>query len=236
MPLKGQPKLKVGAAFGSLLIAACVSAPAASAAPANDPYVSVINGKAGWRDCTRVTLKACAIRGRIASGTKVRMNCWIDDSNVTEVYKTNRWFFVTTKNAARVFVHASRVNNQTKTPNCKTQIGIAASRWAAMQVGETVPSTAEKAGNAGMDRWSGWCYVLVSDAYRFTAGYPARTRGSAKAAYESYNASGLISTNMNPKSMSIGSIVFWSFPHPGLRGRGPWRRPSWRWPAPSRRR
>lgn len=170
-----------------------------------------ISGAAGYRDCTNVALSGCAVRGTVASGSAVRMHCWIDDSTVTERYSSNRWFYVTGPGAVRGFVHSSRVVNQVVVGNCKDHRGVAPSRWAAMHVGKTVPTSAEKLGTSA-DRWSGWCYLFAQDAHIF--GYnntPYSGYGTAKNTYYAYKNAGRVSANMDPAVMPIGAIVFWTF-------------------------
>ena len=178
-------------------------------------YESTINKDASWRECTSYApgttswLTGCVPRGTLPSGTLVHMHCWLDDA-VPAGYKSPRWFYVTTSGGIRGFVYADKVSSQITTPSCKTHRGIAAARWAAMQLGETVPSsTAEKGGNAKMDRWSGWCYVLAADSYVLSTGAKPRRSGTAGDTYNSYKASGLVSTDLSPSAISIGSIVFW---------------------------
>lgn len=170
---------------------------------------SVIAGNASYRDCTNTGLAGCVPRGTIRSGTAAKMHCWIDDSWESGRYRSNRWFFVTA-GGVRAFVHSSFVDRQTSTPHCGSHRGVAASRWAAMQIGETVPGNDEKNGNANMDRWSGWCYVLASDAHILGHGRAPVRLGSAKAAYQWYADRGRISTNLDPGAIEIGAIVFWT--------------------------
>jgi hypothetical protein len=177
-------------------------------------YDSVMRASSSWRECTSYApgttswLPGCVPRGTLAAKTRVHMHCWLDDA-VPAGYKWPRWFYVTTSGGVRGFVYADKVGNQTVTPPCKTQRGIAAARWAAMQIGETVPSSAEKAGNASMDRWSGWCYVLAADSYVLSTGAKPRRTGTAGDSYNSYKASGLVSTDLRSSAISIGSIIFW---------------------------
>lgn len=179
-------------------------APPASAAA---PYMASSGGHYG---CTNTALPGCAAQGTIQAGTSVTMHCWIDDSNATGAYTSRRWFYVTA-NGVRNFVHSSRVKSQATVPHCNNHRGVAAARWAAMQIGEDRPSAAEKSGNTGMDRWSGWCYVFAWDAHALSHGVqPLRGYGSAKATYSAYKSRGRVSTNLNHSSMNIGSIVFWN--------------------------
>lgn len=179
-------------------------------------YESTMSASGSWRECTSYKpgsrtswLPGCEPRGTFAKGTKVHMHCWLDDA-VPAGYRYPRWFYVTASNGIRGFVYADKVANQITTPACKTHRGISAARWAAMQIGETVPSnTAEKAGNPTMDRWSGWCYVLAADSYVLSTGARPRRTGTAGDTYNSYMASRLVSTDLRPSAISIGSIVFW---------------------------
>ncbi|MCD9625251.1 hypothetical protein [Rhabdothermincola salaria] len=162
--------------------------------------------------CTNRSLPGCNAQGSIGAGTRVKMHCWIDDSWADGAYRSNRWFFVTTSSGIRNFVHSSRVSNQTSVPHCGSHRGIAASRWAAMQIGETRPSNiAEKANNPTMDRWSGWCYVLAWDSHALSHGArPLSGFGSAKSTFYAYQSRGKVSGNLNHSAISIGSIVFWT--------------------------
>jgi hypothetical protein len=180
-------------------------------------YESQMNATGSWRECTsykkntKTWLPGCVPRGTLAPGTKVHMHCWIDDA-VPVGHRSPRWFYVTTSTGIRGFVYADKVGNQIRTPHCREHRGISAARWAAMQIGETVPSSkAEKAGNSGMDRWSGWCYVLAVDSYELSTGArPRRVGGTAGSNYSSYWKSGLVSTDMRSDAISIGAIVFWA--------------------------
>jgi hypothetical protein len=184
---------------------AVVTAPPVSAA---GPYIS---GTTSLRGCTNINLPGCASQGSVSAGTPVKMNCWIDDSWTTGAYSSNRWFYITTSAGVRNFVHSSRVGGQVAVPNCSTHRGISAARWASMQIGETRPSAAEKAGNPSMDRWSGWCYVLAWDAHALSHGVrPLNGYGSAKATFYAYRDRGRVSTNLNHSAISIGAIVFWT--------------------------
>lgn len=174
-------------------------------------YPSLMKTSGKYRFCTNTALAGCVQRSTIAAGTGLKMHCWIDDSTVTESYKSNRWFYVTSRDGVRGFVHSSRVEKQTSVPNCSQHRGIAASRWAAAKVGSTTPTTAEKSGNPTMDRWSGWCYVFAFDAFKFSTGVqPKSGHGSAKNTFYAYQREGKVSTNLNHGSINIGSIVFWT--------------------------
>jgi hypothetical protein len=196
--------------FCLALLTALVTASEASATV----YESKMSASGSWRECTSykpgttIWLPGCEPRGTLASGTKVHMHCWLDDA-VPAGYIYPRWFYVTTSSGIRGFVYADKVANQITTPPCKDHRGISAARWAAMQIGETVPSSVEKAGNKTMDRWSGWCYVLAADSYVLSTGAKPRRTGTAGDSYNSYKASGLVSADLRPSSISIGSIVFW---------------------------
>ena len=185
------------------LAAAWAPTPAGAAGP-------TIVGTAPYRDCTRTTLAGCATRGSIPNGAAVKMHCWIDDSTVTERYASNRWFYVA-YGATRGFVHSSRVVNQVTVGNCASHRGIAPSRWAAMKVGSVSPTTTEARGT-GARYWSSWCYLFAADAHIY--GYnntPLTGYGTAKATFAEYKRRGLVSTNMDPNAIAIGSIVFWTF-------------------------
>jgi hypothetical protein len=198
----------------ALLLAVVMLTTALSASPltpAAEASSSTITGTATWRDCTNVSLPGCAGRGTLANGTAVQMHCWIDDSTVTERYRSPRWFYVSGPNAVRGFVHSSRVVNQTRVGHCGSHRGIAPARWAATKVGSTTPTSTEARGT-GADRWSGWCYLFASDAHIF--GYnntPLTGYGSAKATFNEYRRRGLVSTDLNTARMPIGALVFWTF-------------------------
>ena len=182
-------------------------APAPAPAATTGPYLTS-NG--GVRDCTNVWLPGCAVRTTLGAGTAVAMMCWIDDANVTEAYTSARWFYITA-GATRGFVHSSRVGRQTTVGHCGANRGVAAARWAAMQVGETVPNPGETAGNP-MDRWSGWCYVLAWDSHALSHGVqPLRGYGSAKGTFYEYQRRGRVSTSTDHNAIPTGSIVFWTF-------------------------
>lgn len=162
-----------------------------------------------WRDCTNINLAGCAARGQIPWGTPVTMHCWIDDSPVTGLYRSARWFYVTATNGVRAFVHSSFVADQATVPHCSTHRGISASRWAAMRVGATSPTQAEAAGT-GAREWSGWCYLFAQQAHAQSHGTrPYAGLGTARATFDAYSRNGRVSTNMNPDAIPIGSIVFW---------------------------
>lgn len=178
-------------------------------ASAAGPYIS---SPAGHYGCTTTSLPGCGSQGSIAAGTAVTMHCWIDDSWATGTYRSNRWFYVSTSTGIRNFVHSSRVSAQVSVPHCGTHRGISAARWASMQIGETRPSNAaEQAGNPGMDRWSGWCYVLAWDAHALSHGArPLNGYGSAKSTFYAYRNLGRVNPNLSPSAINIGSIVFWT--------------------------
>lgn len=139
------------------------------------------------------------------------MHCWIDDSTVTERYKSNRWLYVATSGGVRGFVHSSRVESQASVGACTKHRGVAPARWAAAKVGAHKPTSAEARGT-GATQWSGWCYLFASDAHIF--GYdntPLTGYGTAKATYNAYKSRGVVDTNMDTARMSIGAIVFWTF-------------------------
>lgn len=173
------------------------------------PSLMKTSGK--YRFCTNTALPGCVQRSSIAAGTGLKMHCWTDESTVTEAYQSNRWFYVTSRDGVRGFVHSSRIDKQTSVPNCSQHRGIAAARWAAAKVGSTTPTTAEMSGNPTMDRWSGWCYVFAFDAFKFSTGaQPKSGYGSAKNTFYAYQREGKVSSNLDHGAISIGSIVFWT--------------------------
>lgn len=202
-------KLIAIVALVASLAGVSVLAVPSTASAASGPYIT---GSTNHRGCTNTSLPGCNSQGTVAAGTAVTMHCWIDDSWATGAYRSNRWFYVTTSKGIRNFVHSSRVGRQSSVPNCKSHRGVAAARWASMQIGETRPSnTAEKGGNPSMDRWSGWCYVLAWDAHALSHGVrPLNGFGSAKATFNAYRSRGRVSTNLNHSAINIGSIVFWT--------------------------
>ena len=188
------------------MIFALVAAPATAGAASPS-----LSGTANYRYCTNTSLPGCAAAGSIARSTSVTMHCWIDDSTATGAYKSPRWFYVTAGTGVRGFVHSSFVVNQSSVPHCGQHRGISAARWAAMQVGETRPSTAEKGANSTMDRWSGWCYVLAWDAHKLSTGAtPKSGYKTAKNTFYAYRDAGRVTTNLNANSINIGAIVFWT--------------------------
>jgi hypothetical protein len=57
-----------------------------------------------------------------------------------------------------------------------------AAQWAERKIGSTSPaSDLERNGNAGMDRWTGWCLVFASDAFQLGAAYWSLPNGKATA-------------------------------------------------------
>jgi hypothetical protein len=195
----------LGILVAVIFVFASVNVPPANASS----YESVMNSAGSYRYCTKTTLTGCASAGTVSAGTTLHMNCWIDDSTATGTYSSKRWFHVSTSTGIRAFVHSSRVDKQISAPNCGTHRGISAARWAAMQIGETVPSSAEKV-DPLMDRWSGWCYALAWDSYKLSTGAtPISGLGSAEATYNAYKSKGKVSTDFS--GVNIGSIVFWTF-------------------------
>jgi hypothetical protein len=184
-----------------------VTGPSTTTRPASGSYIA---GNANYRYCTNTGLQGCAVAGMIAANTAATMHCWIDDSHVSERYASNRWFYVTA-GGQRGFVHSSRVERQNSVPHCSQHRGIAASRWAAMKVGSTTPTSAERNGNPSMDRWSGWCYVFATDAFVFSTGVSPKTgTGSARNAFFWYRDRGRVSTDLRHDRIPIGSIIFWT--------------------------
>lgn len=193
----------------ALLVAGGTLVPATPAGAATYPSTMSRNG--GWRECTNTALAGCAGRGTIASGTSVKMHCWIDDSWATGAYRSNRWFYVTSSTGVRGFVHSSVVGRQTAVSDCKSHNGIAPARWAAMQVGEKRPSATE-ASRLGIydNMWSGWCQAFAGGAYRMTGYGSLSGYGSAAGTYREYKRRGLVQTNMAASSISIGALVYYS--------------------------
>jgi hypothetical protein len=139
------------------------------------------------------------------------MNCWIDDASATGAYTSRRWFHVTTQNGVRGFVHSSWVKNQTSVGSCQSHNGVAPARWAAIQVGETKPSSAEASAlgiNDGM--WSGWCQAFASGSFKMTGFGSIWGYKTASNYYREYARRGLVQTNISNAAINIGSLVYYS--------------------------
>ena len=205
----------------ALALAVAIAAPVVGWVSAADAAGgSFMASSGGHYGCTNTALPGCRNQGMVAAGTAVTMHCWIDDSWAVGAYGSNRWFYVTTANGIRNFVHSSRVERQSVVPHCNSHRGVAAARWAAMQFDETVPGPGENAGNSRMDRWSGWCYVFAWDAHALSHGArPLTGYGSAKNTFYAYDRLRRVKRDLNPAAMRIGSIVFWtsgSFGHAAI--------------------
>lgn len=191
-----------------LLSAAVIVAVGLSPGTARAASPEVVSSGAWVRMCTKTTLEGCGKVGTWTQGGTVSMKCWIDDSWATGRYSSNRWFYVT-QGSKKGFVHSSHVENQVTVPNCSTHAGISASRWAAMQVGETRPSSTEAQGlgiNDGM--WSGWCAAFATGAYKYGVGRSPRFTGSARERYVKYSQAGLVRPWTGAEPL-VGSMVFW---------------------------
>lgn len=201
-------RLLIGTLVAGLFSAVTLAVTATSASAASSKVV----GKTSFRDCTTLSRAGCKpARGAIASGSAVRMVCWVDDSWSTERYRSNRWFYVVGPNAKRGFVHSSRIVNQVGVGHCNHSRYIAPARWAAMHVGDLKPRNVKEKLSNSFTYWSGWCQVFAQAAH--TYGYnnsPYYGYGSAKTTFYAYKRHGKVSTNFDHNRMPIGALVYWT--------------------------
>lgn len=136
-------------AAGSIALVA--AAAAMTPATASASFGSTIKSAAWVRDCSNVDL--CPPFTTLPAGTRVRMNCWRDESNAPGYGSWGaRWFEVSAESGVEGYVHATYVGSQTATPNCTTVLSEAAVRWAINGI--------------GMDAYRLMCLAFVHDAYR----------------------------------------------------------------------
>lgn len=198
----------VSVVTATLTLGALVVAPhTAGTAAAAPSFPSHMAAAGTIRDCIQAT-KACNWHTRIASGTKLRMHCWADGRTATGRYESARWFYATTEKGHRGYIHSSWIDRQSKVPHCREHIGIRAATWAAEQRYRTAPRASEaRLINNNEGRWQGWCKGFATVAHA-TFGRSV-VRGDALETWRTFRSRGLTRTDVDQRSISIGSIVFW---------------------------
>lgn len=185
-----------------------LSVEAATTAEAGPRHTSYMAAAGTIRDCIQET-SACKWHLRVPKGTNLRMNCWADGRTAKGRYRSDRWFYATTESGARGYIHSSWVEKQTRVGHCRHHIGVRAATWAAEQNGRRAPRASEAAliGNRE-GRWQGWCKGFTTVAHaRFGRGV---VRGDAIATWRTLHRAGKGRTNLDPKKIAIGAMVFWN--------------------------
>ena len=75
-------------------------------------------GSSTIRTCPR---SSCRKIASLPDGSKVTMRCWVDSQEITEVYRSPRWFKISFALGARHasgYIHSSNVQGQARTPHC----------------------------------------------------------------------------------------------------------------------
>ncbi|MFT4263461.1 MAG: hypothetical protein QM572_08780 [Nocardioides sp.] len=192
----------------------CGAAP--STPPASTPSGTYLAASQQVRFCVNTSVAGCgtALGGMqnptISQNTRVSMTCWVDGSNYTYGYATNRWFWVKA-GSTEGFVSAAVVRNQTGVPACSSNKAVWAAQTAVQRYGETYARSADlalfgstewKPGPTG--EWAGDCPKPPYVGWR--ASGVSIPKGNAIANYRSYANAGRINGGTPP----VGAVAFFN--------------------------
>ncbi len=180
------------------------------------PSGTYLAGTQQVRFCVNTSLAGCGTglggiqTPAIGQNSSVSMVCWVDGSNFTDGYTTNRWFWVRSA-SAEGFVSASVVRNQTSVPSCSTSKAIWAAQSAVQRYGETYARSADRALFANSEwspgplgEWAGDCPKPPYVGWR-AAGISI-PKGNAIANYHTYASARRIAGGAPP----VGAVAFYN--------------------------
>ena len=170
-------------------------APVSPVAPPTSHPGPYLAGATFLRWCTNLSKVFCVSPfTTLTTNTDLKMACWRDDSLMTGLYSSPRWFYVRTPTGSEGFVHSSYVRQQANVPNCSTFPWLKATDWALDRVGQSI--------------YAGQCLGFIAAAYK-TAGRPIPGPYGASVSAASWWAAQSAAHKHASGTPPRGALVFW---------------------------